>query len=100
MTSNDSVNKCVRLAADSIERWGASPAQVESAIEKAILLAIEEDRKSRECCKAEREACAMIADEMKAELSQRPEKLQYGRTQIEVAEYIATEIRARKSKGD
>jgi hypothetical protein len=45
----------------------------------------------------EREACAMIADEMKAELSQRPEKLQYGRTQIEVAEYIGQQIRARSS---
>lgn len=44
MTSNESVNKCVRLAVDSIERWGTSPAQVESAIEKAILLAVEEER--------------------------------------------------------
>jgi hypothetical protein len=45
----------------------------------------------------EREACAMIAAEMKVELSQRPEKLQYGRTQIEVAEYIAETIRARSN---
>jgi hypothetical protein len=43
----------------------------------------------------EREACAMIADEMKAEMAQRSDKLQYGQTPIEVAEYIAAEIRAR-----
>lgn len=46
----------------------------------------------------EREACAVIADEMKAELNQQPEKLQYGRTQIEVAKRIAKEIRARNNQ--
>jgi hypothetical protein len=46
----------------------------------------------------EREACAMIADEMKAELNQQPENLQYGRTQIEVAKRIAKEIRARSNQ--
>jgi hypothetical protein len=56
-------------------------------IKKAIKAAIEQ----------EREGCAMIADEMKVELSQRPEKLHYGRTQIEVAEYIGQQIRARSS---
>jgi hypothetical protein len=34
-----------------------------AAIERAIIEAIEEDRKTRECCKAEREACAQIAEE-------------------------------------
>ena len=74
-------------------QWWAitiSPEQIEAltqTIQSAIIEAIEE----------ERETCAMVADEMKAELAQRPEKLQYGRTQIEVTEYIANEIRARSS---
>jgi hypothetical protein len=33
-------------------------------IEQAITAAIEEDRKTRECCKQEREACAMMVQEV------------------------------------
>jgi uncharacterized protein (DUF2267 family) len=40
------------------------------------------------------EECANIAADMKAEVNQRPEKRQYGRTPAEVAEYIENEIRA------
>jgi hypothetical protein len=59
--------------------------QIREIIREKFSAAIEE----------EREACAEIVHMVKEELSQRPEKLQYGRTQIEVAEYIETEIRAR-----
>lgn len=56
-------------------------------IERAIEAAEEEK------AKVVRQACAEIACMVKEELSQQPEKLQYGRTQIEVAEYIEAEIR-------
>lgn len=84
-----------KLHEDGLKHGNETVYDFLSRVEEIIKAAIAE----------EREACAMIADEMKTELSQRPEKLQYGRTQIEVAEYIAQAIRARsegqqQSKGD
>lgn len=88
MTARERATKIVRDNQASIIRH----VRLIEEIEQAIIAAEEAGAKE------EREACAMIADEMKAELSQRPEKLQYGRTQIEVAEYIASEIRARSQR--
>lgn len=59
------------------------------AIMSDIEAAIEEDRKTRDCCKAEREACAGIADEVAAFL--RDNKL----SGLGDVEYVALVIRAR-----
>ena len=45
--------------------WGCLPLDAIIVIEQAIATAIEEGRKSRECCKAEREALLKIAEEEK-----------------------------------
>jgi len=72
-TNERAEDTLIRLQRNSVE------ARQIGIIQKAIEAAIEEDRKSRECCKQEREACARIADH-----AEHPE---YG--------IIAKEIRAR-----
>jgi hypothetical protein len=64
-------------------------------LEEVTKAAIEEDRKSRECCKQEREACAMIAHE---ELDIERDFAE-SRSGEDVAEYIEARIRAR-SEGE
>jgi hypothetical protein len=43
--------------------WGRLPLEAITIIKQAINSAIEEERKSRECCKHEREVCAKLGDE-------------------------------------
>lgn len=60
MTLREKIEECARHICAGDFRDGSAPDWRETA--DAIKKLIEEDRKTRECCKAEREACKWIVE--------------------------------------
>jgi hypothetical protein len=100
VTTNERAKQAILRSTISphFSQWWAitiSPEQIEAlthTIEDAINAAVEEDRKSRECCKAEREACVGIAARKVLEKLEQKKRLNCCSC---MAEEIEREIRAR-----
>lgn len=76
--------------------WGCLPLEAIAIIKQAITAAIEEDRKTRECCKQEREACAVMVQEVyERELKIFANLKEYTDAPHCILEDLMNEIRAR-----
>jgi hypothetical protein len=80
--------------------WGCLPLEAITIIKQAITAAIEEDRKSRECCKQEREACVKLSASIADKIWDYCQSVQWGTgrammEQREIEQIIIETIRAR-----
>jgi hypothetical protein len=77
MTAQECAKEYIRIVEDRVEpdlrtsKWDEESKWVEETITRLVQSTIEEDRKSRECCKAEREALMQMADEMEGPILKR-----------------------------